>query len=446
MIDYEIEHSTMMKRMKKSRTNQNGNDDEVQVEVEVEFDVVEVRILMDLAGVSLCNSATVTFSFFLSSLFRSLLSFSLSSFFLFPHFVSLIVCRFSTFARFLSLACCLEAARHFSCPVPSRLEQQQHACNNTQHQAREVHLVLTILLYASRALSPQGTHLSIHRTFVRTIARVLSVESLTVVSGLCSINPLARSPSLAMSSPPAPSPHHSPLSGPSSSPPAMVVDPAEYQRVLEENERMRNAGTLLEQQLAVAESEKLKLSTALASSSTPAPAVVAPPRISQAIAPSAHVKGPPLTSFTGSMGFEVDHWLRSVRKQFNFFGSAVFPDDLKRIAYAALYLEGAALDWWESEDRADVTTWEAFVALLHKRWQPRLAAEVARQKIASLKQRGTVSQLCNIMQQLMTRVPTMHEDDKIFAFEQALDQPLAAKVAERGTQVAAGGHVRCRAG
>ena len=252
-----------------------------------------------------------------------------------------------------------------------------------------------------------------------------------MVSGLCSINPLARSPSLAMSSPPAPSPHHSPLSGPSSSPPAMVVDPAEYQRVLEENERMRNAGTLLEQQLAVAESEKLKLSTALASSSTPVPAVVAPPRISQAIAPSAHVKGPPLTSFTGSMGFEVDHWLRSVRKQFNFFGSAVFPDDLKRIAYAALYLEGAALDWWESEDRADVTTWEAFVALLHKRWQPRLAAEVARQKIALLKQRGTVSQLCNVLQQLMTQVPTMHEDDKIFAFKQALDKPLAAKVAEQ---------------
>ena len=35
------------------------------------------------------------------------------------------------------------------------------------------------------------------------------------------------------------------------------------------------------------------------------------------------------------------------------------------------------------------------------------------------------------MQQLMTQVPTMHEDDKIFAFKQALDKPIAAKVAEQ---------------
>ena len=107
----------------------------------------------------------------------------------------------------------------------------------------------------------------------------------------------------------------------------MVMDPAEYQRVLEENERMRNAGALLEQQLAVAESDNLKLSTELqaASSSKAAPTAVQLPRASQAIAPSAHVKGPSLTSFTGSMGFEVDHWLRSVRKQFNFFGSLCSP-------------------------------------------------------------------------------------------------------------------------
>ena len=153
-----------------------------------------------------CNSATVTFSFFLSSLFRSLVSFSLSSFFLFPLFVSLIVCRFSTFARFLSLACCLEATRHFSCPVPSRSEQQQHACNNTQHQAREVHFILTILLsrISSRALSPQGTHLSHTSQHSFELSQEYSTSSLLQWFRVCVRStprsiPLARLPSLAMS-------------------------------------------------------------------------------------------------------------------------------------------------------------------------------------------------------------------------------------------------------
>ena len=163
----------------------------------------------------------------------------------------------------------------------------------------------------------------------------------------------------------------------------MVIDPAEYKRLLEENEGMRSAGNKLQSQLAVAEADNLKLSTALATSSSAAvPTAASSPRVSQPIAPWSRLKGPVLNTFTGSMGNEVDKWLRSVQKQFVFHGPAVFPTEAERIGYAVLYLEGAALDWWETEDQSVVTTWDAFVALLHRRWQPRLAAEVARQKIA----------------------------------------------------------------
>lgn len=186
---------------------------------------------------------------------------------------------------------------------------------------------------------------------------------------------------------------------------------------------MREAGSLLEQRLQAAESERNRLRqttvTSLPAASTPPSGVAA-----------ARLKGPTLSAFNGTMGFEVDAWLRSARKIFDYHGASAFPDDESRIGYVSLFLEGPALTWWDTVDKDGVKTWEDFVALLHRRWKPRLAAEVARQKIAMLKQRGTVSQLCNALLQLLAHVPTMHEDDRIFHFKQALSAPIAAKVAE----------------
>jgi hypothetical protein len=95
-------------------------------------------------------------------------------------------------------------------------------------------------------------------------------------------------------------------------------------------------------------------------------------------------------------------------------------------------MEGAALEWWDSlEDKDTIATWDEFVKRLHQRYRPKLAAEVARQGLASLRQTGTVSQLCNRMLSLLTHVPTMHEEDKIFTFKRALSDQLASKVAEK---------------
>ena len=146
-----------------------------------------------------------------------------------------------------------------------------------------------------------------------------------------------------------------------------------------------------------------------------------------------HPKAPALPSFNGTMGFEVDSWIRSLKKQFDFYGAHSFPDDIAKIKFASAYLESYALEWWERlppSDRDGLTTLDAFEALLHQRWRPKLAAEVARQRISALKQKGTVSSLCNLFLILLAHVPTMHEDDKIFHFKRALDRPIAAKVAE----------------
>ena len=197
---------------------------------------------------------------------------------------------------------------------------------------------------------------------------------------------------------------------------------------------MRLMGTRLEQQLQAMTEENRRLTAqrsaqAQAQASASASPVIAPER-----SPKSQLKAPLLKPFLGVMGFEVDTWLRSVRKQFDFHGASVFPDDKSKIRYAALNLESAALEWWDTmrkEDKEAMTTWEEFVDSLHDRYRPKQAAEVARQNLAALKQTGGVSQLCNKMLQLLAHVPTMHDDDKIFTFKQALDKNLAAKVAEK---------------
>jgi hypothetical protein len=216
-----------------------------------------------------------------------------------------------------------------------------------------------------------------------------------------------------------------------------------HAQLLEENSKMRALGTQLEQQVKAMTEENHRLAAqqaqmqaqlhaqqaAASSSSRPPVPVVVP--VAQERAPKSQLKAPQLKAFLGVMGFEVDTWLRSVKKQFDWHGASVFPDDASRIKYAAIYLEGAALEWWDSEDQASIRTWDEFVERLHDRYRPKQAAEVARQSLAALKQTGSVSQLCNKMLQLLAHVPTMHEDDKIFTFKQALDKNLAAKVAEK---------------
>lgn len=206
---------------------------------------------------------------------------------------------------------------------------------------------------------------------------------------------------------------------------------------------MRAMGSALQQQLQVITAENEQRRLALENAGSQQQAASSMPLASASSSPvfsgsssssvsqmSSKLKGPSLRTFTGAMGFEVDSWLRSVKKQFDFHGEKPFPTDLAKIQYAALYFDGAALDWWDGE-KAGVHTWEEFVERLHERYRPRLASEVARSHIAQLKQRGSVSTLCNRMLQLLSHVPTMHEDDKIFAFKQALDKALAAKVAEK---------------
>ena len=147
---------------------------------------------------------------------------------------------------------------------------------------------------------------------------------------------------------------------------------------------------------------------------------------------TAHVKVPPIPSFSGAVGFGVDNWLRSLTKHFVFYGTSTFPDDASRIRLAVMYLEGPAMDWWEHEPRKEqIVDWAEFVAGLHSRFRPMQAATVARHRIASLKQTGSASAYANIFQKELTPITDMSPADKIFFFRQGLKPALAQKVLEK---------------
>jgi hypothetical protein len=200
---------------------------------------------------------------------------------------------------------------------------------------------------------------------------------------------------------------------------------------------MRAMGTLLEQQLQKSREEIQHLTAAAAVAAANQQQAVPGPSSSPRSAnvpAGTKLKPPPMTQFSGSngMGFQVVSWLRSVQKQFDWHGPSTFPDQASKIKFATMFLDGAALEWWDSlDDQEDITTYEEFVQRMHDRYKPRLAGEVARQNLSQLHQTGNVSQLCSRMLTLLTHVPTMHEDDKIFIFKRALKRDIAVKVAEK---------------
>lgn len=153
-----------------------------------------------------------------------------------------------------------------------------------------------------------------------------------------------------------------------------------------------------------------------------------------AVGSSSRPKAPPMTQFNGMMGlngFEIDQWLREVNKQFTHFGDKIFPDDNVKISFAVEWLTGAAQDWWENEDKQGINNWDTFVERLRNRYRPQMPAELARQRLRTLVQRGRCEQYCNEFLKVVARIPNRNEEDKIFDFKAGLDRVLAAKVAEK---------------
>lgn len=147
-----------------------------------------------------------------------------------------------------------------------------------------------------------------------------------------------------------------------------------------------------------------------------------------------NVKVPIVPQFKGEVGFAIDTWIRRLVKQFEFYGVAVFPSEDSRIRYAVMHFEGGAMDWWDKilqSDKDKIVTWELFVEALHSRFRPMQASHVARLRLATLKQTGSVSAYVNIFQRELTPISDMGTADQIFFFRQGLKSYIAQRVLEK---------------
>jgi hypothetical protein len=151
----------------------------------------------------------------------------------------------------------------------------------------------------------------------------------------------------------------------------------------------------------------------------------------QASKPSSHVakpKPPTAPEFSGAhlKGYEVDAWLREMKKQFDHYGESVFPDGVAMVRHAALFFKGAALEWWDAKDKSGGvdSDWDTFVAALRERYRPMQAATVARERINALRQKGAVSAYCDLFQKELTPIINMDPADQIFHFVKGLSSTV----------------------
>ena len=147
-------------------------------------------------------------------------------------------------------------------------------------------------------------------------------------------------------------------------------------------------------------------------------------------------KPPSAPEFSGAhlKGYEVDSWVREMKKQFDFHDASVFPDGASRVRYAAMFFKGAALEWWDAMDKSGGVDqdWDRFVECVRERYRPMQASTVARERINALRQKGSVSAYCDVFLKELTPVTDMGPADQIFHFVKGLSSTAVQnKIRER---------------
>jgi hypothetical protein len=139
---------------------------------------------------------------------------------------------------------------------------------------------------------------------------------------------------------------------------------------------------------------------------------------------------PAPTAFEGSAA-SLDDWLCDLRQQFDWYTTV---DDAGRLAFATAFLRSAARDWWSNLAAAiRPKTWTDFEAALRRRFQPVTSAETARSKLLALSQgKGHVNDYIEAFRRLLSSVPTMDAEDRLFQFLRGLRSNISTQIRVQG--------------
>lgn len=157
----------------------------------------------------------------------------------------------------------------------------------------------------------------------------------------------------------------------------------------------------------------------------------------QQFAPAPLLKGPqvrkPGTYDGSTKGIVLESWLYSMQTYMSFFS---IEEDRQKIALAVSYLSGIAIQWWqmlEESGSAKPETWKDFKALILSQFKPIDSYEAARNKLAELKQTGSVKSYVDEFRKLQMIIGTemMTEEEAKHRFKWGLKPNVKIEVQAR---------------
>jgi hypothetical protein len=138
-----------------------------------------------------------------------------------------------------------------------------------------------------------------------------------------------------------------------------------------------------------------------------------------------HVRPPKPDFFEGNQRKEkVELWVFAMERYF----TAVEIQGQHKVAFAASFLRHNAATWWRARTLAaeddpnelmDLGSWDGFKEALLKQFKPLNSAKVARDRLHSLRQTGSVIELTHYFNTLCADVPNMTEEEKMDKFRRA---------------------------
>ena len=139
-----------------------------------------------------------------------------------------------------------------------------------------------------------------------------------------------------------------------------------------------------------------------------------------------------LREYDGASGAKLDEWLQELSLATFLYKL----NTLEASTFGVSRLRGAALQWWlslGSVQQQNLSEPDALAAALRARFQPVTAARMAREQLDRLQQGSrSVNDYIADFQRLRTQLPTMAEEDALYAFERGLRRELAEKLRVQG--------------
>lgn len=127
----------------------------------------------------------------------------------------------------------------------------------------------------------------------------------------------------------------------------------------------------------------------------------------------------------------VDSWLSAVGCYLQYYGAA--PDQW--VPYAITLLRGQADIWWRrleaSGEAKKLRTWESFTEAVNKEFRPIRATQLARDRLAELKQTGSVEEHVREFRPLQLLIPGMTDEEALDRFVRGLKPHIRNEVRSR---------------